>query len=119
MTIHLLCSIRGAKRKENRDSIFVDAQVRLREEFGDALGGMEFRRLDLVVAGRAFRDLTDIRALHISQRVMARQVVDIWWAAKDRTFQPGRGYPEWLWRSVYEWLRICGQGGRAWRLLLS
>jgi hypothetical protein len=119
MTIHLLCSLRGHKRPETRDSILADAMTLLVADYGQALAGMEYRQLDLRVAGRAFRDITGIKGFHVGQKVYARKVIDIWWASKDKTFETGRGYPEWVWQSVYQWLRICGEGGRAWRLMLD
>lgn len=119
MTIHLLCSLRGHKRPETRDSILADAMLRVVSEYGDCVPGVDMRQLDLKIAGRAFYDLTGIKGLHVGQKVGARRVVDIWWRAKTRVYAPGCGYPEWLWWSVFEYLRVCGEGGRAWRLMLD
>lgn len=118
MTIHLLCSIRGHKRVETRDSILADAMKLIVADYGQALS-MEYRQLDLQVAGRAFYDITGIKGLHVGQKVGARRVIDIWWRAKGKTYAPGCGYPEWVWQSVFQYLRICGEGGRAWRLMMD
>lgn len=119
MTIHLLCSLRGHKRPETRDSILADAMLRVVSEYGQSLAGVDLRQLDLHVAGKAFYDLTGIKGLHVGQKVGARRVVDIWWRAKGKAYDPGRGYPEWVWQSAREYLRICGEGGRAWRLMMD
>ena len=65
--IHILCSIRGAKRPQWRDEILTTAQHHVANDYGRALAGMDWRKLDLVVGGPAFVDLTDLKGLHLGQ----------------------------------------------------
>jgi hypothetical protein len=119
LTVYILCSIRGAKRPAFRDDILKEAQDLVANNYGRALDGMDWRKLDLIAGGAAFVDLTDIKGLHLGEVFRARHVVDLWWRVKGRTFAPGRGYEEWVWQSVREYLRVSGEGGRAWRVMIG
>ena len=58
-------------------------------------------------------------ALHLGQVFRTKHVIDLWWRVKGRVFIPGRGYEEWVWQSVREYLRVSGEGGRAWRVMID
>lgn len=119
MSVHILCSIRGAKRPHIRDEILFTAQDLVANIYGRALVGMDWRKLDLIAGGAAFVDLTDIKGMHLGETFRAKQVIDLWWRVKGRTYEAGRGYEEWVWQSVYQYLRVSGEGGRAWRVMLG
>lgn len=119
MSVYLVCSMRGYKHPEYRDVILTEAMERVANEYGRAVQGIDWRRLDLMVAGAAFVDMTDIKGMHLGKVFRAKQVIDLWWRIKDRKFAPGRGYEEWVWQSVWEYVRISGTGGRAWRVMID
>lgn len=119
MTLYLLCSIRGHKRPHTRDEILFTAMDRVANEYGRALKGMDWRKLDLIAGGNAFVDLTDLKGMHVGASFRAKHVIDLWWRVKGRVYEPGRGYEEWVWQSVYQYLRVSGEGGRAWRVMVD
>jgi hypothetical protein len=119
LTVYLFCSMRGYKHVEYRDTLLTEAQYQVRLNYGQALDGIDWRKLDLIAGGAAFVDLTDLKGLHFGKFIRAKQVIDLWWRVKDRTYQPGRGYEEWVWQSVYAFLRVSGTGGRAWRVVMD
>lgn len=119
MSVYLLCSLRGYKRPRYRDMILTDAMELVANDYGRVLDGIDWRKLDLVAGGVAFADITDIKAMHLGRVFRAREVIDLWWRIKERTYQPGRGYEEWVWQSVMAYIRVSGTGGRAWRLMMD
>jgi hypothetical protein len=119
VSVHIVCSMRGYKHQQFRDAILTEAQERVARDYGRVLQGMDWRKLDLIAGGAAFVDLTGIKGMHFGKFFRAKQVIDLWWRVKDRTYQPGRGYEEWVWQSVYAYLRVSGTGGRAWRIMVD
>ena len=117
-TIYIYASNQRGGRSP-RYSAMVEAVATIARDYGETLPDMEWRRLDLRAAGRAFVDLTDIKGLHFRQFLTAKKVVDLWWRVKGREFMPGRGYEEWLWQSVYAFLKVSGEGGLPWRLVVD
>lgn len=116
MSIYIVCA---GKNPSHKDHALRTVQERLIADYGEALPGLQWRKLDLKLGGRAFADITGIKGLTSGMAYRARRVVDLWWKVKDARFISGRGYPEWVWRSVYEYLRVCGEQGRSWRLIVD
>lgn len=102
-----------------RTDSFLTVKTKVERDYGQALDGIEWRKLDLKIAGPAFADITGIKGLTSGMAYRAKRVIDLWWRIKDARYIAGRGYPEWVWRSVFEYLRVCGETGCSWRLIVD
>lgn len=116
--IYLRATYPTADPGPRRQSLFVPVYERILGQYGHASPDLDYGHLDLVVCGKAFRDITGIKALPSDARIKRRDLIDRWQGWKGEKFTAGRGYPEWVWASTFEFLRTAAEANRGLRLNL-
>lgn len=117
MTIYLHASTPKSQwRTGSTEDSFKTLTWQLESEYGHADPALMANRLDLVLCGAAFRDLTGWKALPFGVRLERRDLIDLWQGMKGLEYVAGSPYPDWVWASTWGFLGVLGREGRSARL---